>query len=399
MSAAVLFALIRDTFRQGLASGIFWLMLAVTAVCTLFCLSVGVSGAVQLDRTTGEAQFLPATDVMAADPELAKKAGVDVVRGEVTLGFGAVRVQLGRDARDVVHFIVVVLGGGIAGAAGVLLMLIWTSGFLPSFLEPSNVAVLLAKPVPRWLLLLGKFLGLLVFVLVQASLFVLCTWFTLGIKTGEWVNVYLWSIPLVLLQFSVFASVSILLAVLTRSVVICIFGSILFWFTCWGINYGRHAMLLLPELQNLRPVAELPEQERVTLGFAMRVLTVGSSLAAAPAGPNLDLLREVSASVQTMQAATRLAQPRPRTSLLTEAGYWLMPKPADLNMVFFDVLNAHQFYAEALDLRRIRQMQRDADQAGRREFWYRPSWSVITSLLFNLLVLGLAMREFNKIDY
>jgi hypothetical protein len=153
------------------------------------------------------------------------------------------------------------------------------------------------------------------------------------------------------------------------------------------------------DLQNLQAVSELPEQERVQLGFAMRVQTVAGSLTAAPACPNLDLLRETAALVQSMQAARKLAQPRPRSGVLTELGYWLLPKPADLNMVFFDALNAHQFYAEAIDLRRIREMQMEADRAGRKEFWFRPTWSILTSLLFNLVVLGAAIREFGKLDY
>ena len=41
---AALFAvrwLVRDTFRQAPASGVFWLMLGVTGICTAVCLSVG----------------------------------------------------------------------------------------------------------------------------------------------------------------------------------------------------------------------------------------------------------------------------------------------------------------------------------------------------------------------
>ena len=40
--------LIRDTFRQAWASGISWMMLAVTAICVVLCLSVSVSGDVNL---------------------------------------------------------------------------------------------------------------------------------------------------------------------------------------------------------------------------------------------------------------------------------------------------------------------------------------------------------------
>ena len=36
--------LIRDTFRQAQASGIFWLMLGISILCIVLCLSVGIKG-------------------------------------------------------------------------------------------------------------------------------------------------------------------------------------------------------------------------------------------------------------------------------------------------------------------------------------------------------------------
>src|SRR5580704_8787430 len=45
--------------------------------------------------------------------------------------------------------------------AGLLLALLWTAGFLPTFLEPAHASILLAKPTPRWQLLVGKFVGVL----------------------------------------------------------------------------------------------------------------------------------------------------------------------------------------------------------------------------------------------
>ena len=47
-SIYVLRWLIRDTFRQSLASRIFWLMLAISAVCILFCFSVSIEGGASL---------------------------------------------------------------------------------------------------------------------------------------------------------------------------------------------------------------------------------------------------------------------------------------------------------------------------------------------------------------
>src|SRR5205823_12590294 len=104
------------------------------------------------------------------------ESGVDVPTGELTLLFGAFRVPLARSRVEAVRFIELLLAGGLADTAGVLLALIWTAGFLPSFLDPATTSVLLAKPVPRWLLLTGKFFGVLVFVAVQALLFIGLTW-------------------------------------------------------------------------------------------------------------------------------------------------------------------------------------------------------------------------------
>ena len=121
---------------------------------------------------------------------------------------------------------------------GLLLALVWTAGFVPTFLEPSAASVLLAKPVARWQLLLGKYFGVLTFVGFQVVLFVVLTWLALGVRTHVWNMTYWWCIPLLLLQFAIFYSFSVLLAVITRSTVACVFGSVLFWLLAWGINYG-----------------------------------------------------------------------------------------------------------------------------------------------------------------
>src|SRR5262249_27203237 len=54
--------LVRDTFRQSLASRIFWVMLAVSALCVFVCLSVGVQGDVSLQRPDEPPEFVPKTD-------------------------------------------------------------------------------------------------------------------------------------------------------------------------------------------------------------------------------------------------------------------------------------------------------------------------------------------------
>jgi hypothetical protein len=213
--------------------------------------------------------------------------GIDIIRGEMHFLFGAVRVPWQKYRDDAIRWVQLMLAGGIADTAGVLFALIWTAAFLPTFLEPTSVTVLLAKPAPRWSLLVGKYLGVLIFVAFQATIFVVGTWLALGLRTGVWDARYLISIPLLTLHFAIFFSFSCLLAVTTRSTVVCIVGTLLFWLMCWGMNFGRHAVL-----------AYLAEHADLGRGF----------------------------------------------SGLLELGYWILPKPADLGYLLSIGLGADSLF-------------------------------------------------------
>src|SRR5262249_15782481 len=239
-------------FRQAWASGICWMMLAVTATCVALCLSVDVSGDVSLHDKDEPVLFLPPAPTHAvappgaasrkvwstlkAGPDLARKEGIETIGGRVTLAFGAVSFPVSREGGAAVHLLELLLAGGIAGTLGLLLALVWTAGFIPTFLEPGAASVLLAKPIARWQLLVGKYLGVMTFVAFQVALFVLSAWLALGVRTRVWDMAYWWCIPLLLLQFAVFYGFSVFLAVVARSTVACVFGSLLFWMLAWGIN-------------------------------------------------------------------------------------------------------------------------------------------------------------------
>jgi ABC-type transport system involved in multi-copper enzyme maturation permease subunit len=287
--------MIRDTFRQSLASGIFWVLLTVSLISILVCTSVSVVGSTSLAAPGEQPEFLNPED---PDAKIAKEDGVAVISGQLMLGFGALEVPLARDARSAVYALELILAGGVADTAGLLLALVWTAGFLPAFLDRRNISVLLAKPAPRWCLLAGKYCGVLAFVLVQSIFFVVGTWLALGCRTGVWDASYLLTIPLLLLHFAIFFSFSMLLAVVTRSTVVCVFGSIVFWLMCWGMNYGRHML-------------------------AMGDKVAGDS--------------KFSNSVMWM----------------ADIGYWILPKPGDLSMLLFDALDASQYFRSALDMHAV----------------------------------------------
>lgn len=243
-SLLVVRCLARDTFRQSLASRAFWLALGLTGLCVLLCLSVRLEGYTAA-RPDGE------TELFGADNQ--PFTGMNKDAGTVSVAFGAIRLRQFRDGPAEVVFLQTILAKWGAGAVGLLLVLLWTSGFLPEFLDPRAATVLLAKPVPRWGLLAGKCLGVLAFVAFQGATFLAATWLALGARTGVWDGAYFLCLPILLLHFAVFFSFSALLAVATRSTVACVFGSALFWVLCAATNLGRHAAHGLAELRGLTP--------------------------------------------------------------------------------------------------------------------------------------------------
>ena len=259
--------LIRDTFRQALANRVFWIMLAACAVVIFFCLSISIQ----------EGEPLRVPDDIA----------IDRPHGHVLLAFGAWRLPLFRDGQAMVHFILLILGEGVFGVVGTLLALVLTAGFIPEFLQPSNATVLLSKPTPRWVLLLGKYLGVLTLLAFYVTVYVVGTWLALGLRTGFWVNSYRWGVPLLLLQVAAIYSFSAFLGVVTGSNLVCVFGSVLFWMMCWSMNYGRHLVVALEKDPSV------PQQSMMMRG-------------------------------------------------LVEVGYWILPKPIDLGMILHGAVESGQ---------------------------------------------------------
>ncbi len=317
--------LVWDTVRQAVSSRIFGVMMTVSAIAILFCAGVSVHGG-DLPKDAKEVvEFVPRTENIT--PEISSQTGVERVRGELRLGFGAIRIPHARDVENSIHFLQLLLAAGVAGTLGVLLALVWTAGFLPSFLEPASASILLTKPAPRWLMVLGKYLGMVLFVGAQSAVFVVGTWLALGLATGVWTETYLLAVPLIMLQFAFFYSFSMLLAVTTRSTIVCVVGSILFWVGCTAVNTAR------------------------------------IDLAVNPASP-------------------------PLTRRAAEVGYWLLPKPVDLNLMVSRTLSADKHFAPWPALQQI-------EKQGR----FSREWSLISSALFASVMIAASALAVGRVDY
>lgn len=319
--------LIHDTFRQALATRIFWIMLGFSALCIVFCLGVSVEGGDVV--RDGDFYYHPRTDEPLAGP------ANDL--GYLRLMFGAMRVSLARDRESGIHLLHVILASWVAGAVGLLATLVWTAGFVPDFLQPSNAAVLFAKPAPRWLLLAGKYVGVVCLVGFQAAIYFCGTWLALGIKTGVWLPNYLAGIPLLVFHFAAIYSVSLWLGTITRSAIAAALGSVLFWALCFGLNYGRDAAVSLPTL--------------------------------APQAPPLSSF----------------------TLTVIDLAYWMLPKPADYIMVLEQALDAkaHMATLSSMPEFATAQSMGQIDLGG----------AIFTTFLFSVVVVAAAGRRLEKTDY
>ena len=280
--------MVRDTFRQSLASRLFWVMLGLTVLCTFFAMSVTVTGAEERERHPAE---LPLRMPKGQGAE-----GIDEPHGTVSVGFGMVEYPVAKSKSDSVRELQLWLAGILADTAGVLLALLWTAGFLPTFLEPHAVTVLLAKPAPRWALLAGKYFGVVLFVALHATFFVGGTWLGLGFATGVWDVRYWLAVPLLVTNFAVFYAFSAFLAVCTRSTVVSVFGTLLFWILCWAMNFTYLRLTAAP-IQGITPMA----------------------------------------------------------AFLVDAGYWVLPKPMDLSGIFFDLMDAGTYSTPVPELDAVKQ--------------------------------------------
>jgi hypothetical protein len=169
-------------------------------------------------------------------------------------------------------------------------------------------------------------------VLVNAVLFVVGTWLAIGLRTGIWDTVYLYTIPILVLEFAMFFSVSTLLAVCFRSTVVSVFGSIVFWAVAWSINYGRHALVV-------------GRDGLVENGFSDGF------------------------------------------GWLTDLVYWVLPKPADMNLVLSHSLSADSHFSSLFDFAKL------------SANGFSVTLSIVSSLAFALGVLALAGRRLATTDY
>ncbi len=118
----------------------------------------------------------------------------------------------------------------------VILGLISTASIFPDFMSEGSIEVPLSKPVRRITVFLTKYVGSLLFMLIQVGLFALLVFFALRLRLGTWNPTVLWVVPLSVLVFSYLYAVVVLVNVLTRSTLAGVLFALLVWFLSFIMN-------------------------------------------------------------------------------------------------------------------------------------------------------------------
>ncbi len=135
---------------------------------------------------------------------------------------------------------------------GLAVALLVTASIIPETFEPGSLNLLLSKPISRSGLFLSKFVGGCVFIALCATYLFVGIWLWLGLAMGVWENAILYCIVLYVIVFGIYYSVSAFVGLVTRSTILSVIVTILFWGSCFfvGTGYG----FLNTRMQNIRIV-------------------------------------------------------------------------------------------------------------------------------------------------
>lgn len=139
----------------------------------------------------------------------------------------------------------------------VILALVSTASMIPEFVTGGSIELSLSKPIGRLRLLLTKYLAALVFVALQAVVFVGGWFFLIGIRGGSWEPRLLLAVPIVLLVFSSVYCVCALVGMLTRSTIAALIAAMIFWLIVFMVHTTETIFLQLKVTNELR-------QERIS---------------------------------------------------------------------------------------------------------------------------------------
>ena len=120
------------------------------------------------------------------------------------------------DLKKIVVGIETVVAAGLF-TGGLFMSLFATSNLIPTMLDEGNIDLLISKPISRFFILLGRFLGSVTIVGFNIFYLVIFTWLIMSIKTGVWHVGFLLSGIMIVVTFTILFSLMTFLGIVIRS--------------------------------------------------------------------------------------------------------------------------------------------------------------------------------------
>ena len=120
------------------------------------------------------------------------------------------------------QFVIPILVNWLLGLVLVFLGVLVTASIVPDMLQTGSLHLLLSKPISRWALIVSKFIGGCAFVMLCVTQLVIGLYLIAALRLGVWNARILWCLPVAILIFAVFYSVSVLAGLKWRSAIISI---------------------------------------------------------------------------------------------------------------------------------------------------------------------------------
>ena len=124
------------------------------------------------------------------------------------------------------------------GVVAMLVAIVITSWMIPDMFQGGSLHLLLSKPISRSLLFLSKFFGGCVFVTLNIVYVLAGLYLIAGLRFEIWNTGILRCIPVFLLIFIIFYSVSALVGVIWKNSIVCIVATALFWGFCFILGFA-----------------------------------------------------------------------------------------------------------------------------------------------------------------
>jgi len=234
-----MWVLVRDTYRQSRRQAVFIIMIVLMALIAIGYTALLGSTTDELGRTRTKLSFQDEPAVALEKSWVNTNTGLRLQQGEVELDLADAKQtkevveRATKETAELAKNTPLVRQGveawiysfaNLAFSLSIILFIAGAAGYFPNMLEAGGVDILLAKPLDRLRIFLGKYLGGLALYATVVFGAYLIVFVGMGIRTGVWHSRIFLAMPLQLfsaaLLFAILACVGIVSRRATLSMVV-----------------------------------------------------------------------------------------------------------------------------------------------------------------------------------